>query len=55
MTRRQLSMIILMISAPLFYLQIIDHSKLKEQYGSVELDEILFDLRVMDIMELSVP
>jgi tetratricopeptide (TPR) repeat protein len=31
---------------PLFYLDIIDHSKLKEQYGSKELDEILFDLRL---------
>jgi tetratricopeptide (TPR) repeat protein len=32
--------------APLFYIDVIDYSKLKEHYGSVELDEILFDLRV---------
>ncbi|NND94276.1 MAG: hypothetical protein HKN45_05380 [Flavobacteriales bacterium] len=39
---------------PLGYLQIIDHSKLKEQYGSVELDEILFDLRVWTSWNYSV-
>ncbi len=32
--------------APLGYIDLIDHSKLKEQYGSIELDEILFDLRL---------
>ena len=31
---------------PLFYLDIIDHSKLKQQFGTIELDEILFDLRL---------
>ncbi len=31
---------------PLVYIDLIDHSKLKEQYGSIELDEILFDLRL---------
>ncbi|GLR18220.1 DUF6090 family protein [Portibacter lacus] len=31
--------------APLGYIDLIDHSKLKELYGSTELDEILFDLR----------
>lgn len=31
---------------PLLYIDLIDHSKLKEQYGSIELDEILFDLRL---------
>ena len=31
---------------PLLYIDLIDHSKLKEQYGSTELDEILFDLRL---------
>lgn len=32
---------------PLVYIDLIDHSKLKEQYGSTELDQILFDLRLL--------
>lgn len=32
--------------SPLIYIDLIDHSKLKEQYGSIELDEILFNLRL---------
>jgi tetratricopeptide (TPR) repeat protein len=32
--------------APLFYIDVIDHSKLKERYSTTELDEILFDLRI---------
>jgi tetratricopeptide (TPR) repeat protein len=31
---------------PLLYIDLIDHSKLKEQYGSTELDQILFELRL---------
>ena len=31
---------------PLFYIDVIDHSKLKEHFNTTELNEILFDLRV---------
>jgi tetratricopeptide (TPR) repeat protein len=31
---------------PLFYIDVIDHSKLKKHYNTTELNEILFDLRV---------
>jgi tetratricopeptide (TPR) repeat protein len=31
---------------PLFYIDVIDHSKLKEHFNTTELNEILFDLRI---------